>query len=87
MKRLLAAFLLVPVLAFAAPVSPEGAAELVRGYAAYTGGGLLDGVVAAARGEPRAVTAEVEGEEVVLAWAFDMEPQGWVLVAADALAR
>ena len=83
MKRLLAAFLLVPVLAFAAPVSPESAAELVRGYAAYTGGGLLDGVVAAPRGEPRAVTAEVEGDEVVLAWAFDMEPQGWVLVAGD----
>ena len=75
----------LPVTAFAAPVSPEVAADLAKGYAAYTGGALLDGRVAAPAGAPRAVTAEVGGEEVVLAWAFDMEPQGWILVAsADA---
>ena len=79
----LAACFALSVPAFAAPVSPEVAADLAKGYAAYTGGALLDGRVAAPAGAPRAVTAEVGGEEVVLAWAFDMAPQGWILVAGD----
>ena len=39
--------------ATAAPVSPEGAAELGKGYAAFTQGELRDGVVRSAAGEPR----------------------------------
>ena len=74
---------LLPFLASAAPVTPEGAAELVKGYAAYTGGELLDGRVAAPAGDPRPVTTEIDGEEVLLAWAFEMEPAGWILVAGD----
>ena len=79
----LAACFSLPVSALAAPVSPEGAAELVKGYASYTGGQLLDGTVRAPAGDPRPVSAEIEGEEVLLAWAFQMQPQGWILVSAD----
>ena len=71
------------IAASAAPVSPEEAATLVRGYAAYTGGELLDGAVFAPAGAPRPVSAVIDGEEVVLAWAFQMQPQGWILVAGD----
>jgi len=79
----LAACFALSVPAFAAPVSPEGAAELVKGYASYTGGQLLDGAVRTPAGAPRPVSAEIDGEEVVLAWAFQMQPQGWILVSAD----
>ena len=81
--RLLLVSVLLPFLAAAAPVTPEGAVALVKGYAAYTGGALLDGRVAAPAGEPRPVSAEVAGEETVLAWAFGLEPRGWIIVGAD----
>ena len=89
MKRILS-LLIVSVFAFAplggraAPVSPEDALAVAKGYRAYTGGEILDGELGVAIDEePAVVKGEYRGEEIVLAYLFAYRPQGWILVSAD----
>ena len=81
---LAALLLFAPSGAQAAPVSPEDALAVAKGYRAYTGGEILDGELGVAIDEePTVVKGEYRGEEIVLAYLFAYRPQGWILVSAD----
>ena len=84
MKKLVLSILLLPVLVFAAPVSPEDALVVAKGYRAYTEGETLDGELGVSIvEEPAVLKGEYDGKEIVLAYLFSYLPQGWILVSAD----
>ena len=84
MKKLVLSILLLPVLVFAAPVSPEDALAVAKGYRAYTDGEILDGELGVSIvEEPAVLKGEYDGKEIVLAYLFSYRPQGWILVSAD----
>ena len=81
---LVALLLFAPSGAQAAPVSPEDALAVAKGYRAYTGGEILEGELGAdIDEEPTVLKGEYRGEEIVLAFLFAYRPQGWILVSAD----
>ena len=81
---LVALLLFAPSGAQAAPVSPEDALAVAKGYRAYTGGEILEGELGAdIDEEPTVLKGEYRGEEIVLAYLFAYRPQGWILVSAD----
>ena len=69
--------------AFAAPVDADGAKELVRGYRAYMDGQLLGGAMPAGVPDPVPLTADIDGREATVAWVFEFEGGGWMVVSAD----
>ncbi|MBQ3809473.1 MAG: C10 family peptidase, partial [Kiritimatiellae bacterium] len=80
---LAAALLLVPA-ASAAPVDADGAKLLVQGYRNYMGGEVLGGRLPAGDvPDPVPLTADIDGAEATVAWVFEFEGGGWMVVSAD----
>ena len=80
---LAAALLLVPA-ASAAPVSVDEAKLLVSGYRAYMDGEVLGGTLGDGIAETQTLDWTFEnGDTVTLAYAFQFEGGGWIVVSAD----
>ncbi|MBQ9727549.1 MAG: C10 family peptidase [Kiritimatiellae bacterium] len=82
LAALAAALLLVPA-ASAAPVDADAAKTLVQGYRNYMDGQLLGGAMPAGVPDPVPLTADIDGNEATVAWVFEFEGGGWMVVSAD----